>query len=414
MISKSIGNLRSRRYVWFVEVGATRSKKGAIIMLIERVNIYQISLYFTGDFSHSRRSGPFVDNIIVELISEEGEIRGYGEGAPRLYATGESQENAVMHVSHLAQKDSFPWRLDNVSQIWDFVDSLPDGREHNAAICAMEMALLDTLGKSQNRYLLEYFPRDFYTGKVYYGAATTLSNKERIMDLCHLIRDAGIKHLRIKMGKDFTQNREAIETVRSVFDNDCDLRIDPNGVWDRDLALQHIPLIEKHKVKVVEEPMEEEAPGFAQFAETLRSMDVLLMACQSASTLKDVERLVKKGYHNMVNVKLSRSGGFRRSLRIIELLRNNGLSFQIGANLGESGVLSAAGRVLSLLCGDAKYYDGSYDQFILRENITTQHVSFGHGGEAGPLDGPGLGVKVNNQSLERLSDPSTRITIKRV
>lgn len=381
--------------------------------MIDRIIVYKLHLLFTGDFSHSHKKEAFADNIIVEVITDQGGIRGYGEGAPRIYATGESQENAVMHVSHLAQKDSFPWRLDNVSQIWDFVDSLPDGREHNAAICAIEMALLDTLGKSQNRYLLEYFPRDFYTSKVYYGAATTLSNKERIMDLCNLIRNAGIKHLRVKMGKDFTQNREALETVRSVFDNDCDLRIDPNGVWDRDLAIQHIPLIEKHKVKVVEEPMAEEDPGFVQFAKTMRSMDVLLMACQSAPSLKDVERIINNGYYNMVNVKLSRSGGFRRSLRIIERLRNSGLSFQIGANLGESGILSAAGRVLSLLCSDAKYYDGSYDQFILKENITTEHVSFGHGGEAGPLGGPGLGVKVSTQNLERLSDPSTRITIKK-
>jgi len=272
---------------------------------------------------------------------------------------------------------------------------------------------LDALGNSQNRYLAEYFPKDFYTDKVYYGAAVTLTHQERVKEMCEFFHMLGLKHLKIKMSQDFQQNSETMEAVSSVLREGYEFRIDPNGIWDRDMAFQHIPLIEKHKVKVVEEPMTDDVPGFAQFAENLRSMDVLLMACQSAPTLEDVERIIKKGYHNMVNVKLSRSGGFRRSLKIIQHLRNKGLSFQIGANLGESGVLSAAGRVLSLLCGDAKYYDGSYDQFILKENITTEHVSFGHGGEAGPLNGPGLGVEVNRQTLERLTDPSNRITIKR-
>ncbi|MBW1674084.1 MAG: hypothetical protein JRJ45_10660 [Deltaproteobacteria bacterium] len=57
------------------------------------------------------------------------------------------------------------------------------------------------------------------------------------------------------------------------------------------------------------------------------------------------------------------------------------------------------------------YYDGSYDIFMLKENITTEHVSFGPGGEAGPLDGPGLGVAINKESLMRLSNGSPSITI---
>jgi len=105
----------------------------------------------------------------------------------------------------------------------------------------------------------------------------------------------------------------------------------------------------------------------------------------------------------MINVRLSKCGGFQNSFRIIDQLRTNGLSFQIGCQLGESGILSAAGRALGLLCRDAKYYDGSYDRFMLKENITTEHVSFGPGGEAGPLDGPGLGVKINKENLMRLS-----------
>jgi muconate cycloisomerase len=100
-------------------------------------------------------------------------------------------------------------------------------------------------------------------------------------------------------------------------------------------------------------------------------------------------------------------------LRIIDFLRKEDVPFQIACQLGESGLLSAAGRTLSLLCKDALYHDGSYDDFLLKENVTTQNVSFGHGGKAGPLGGVGLGVEVNGSSLRRLSGGVEAISFRR-
>ena len=380
-------------------------------MKIDTVNVYKISLPFTGDFSISRKKGSSANNIVVEVVADKGGIKGYGEGAPIRFVTGETQESAAKSASRFVQKDSFPWKLDNVSQIWDFIDSLPKGKEDNAAICAIETALLDALGKIQNKPIINYFSKDFYTSTVYYGAAIPLGNKLRIMELCELIRKLKINQLRIKMDKDFEQNREAVETVKLVFGDDYDLRIDPNGVWDRDLAFKHIPLITKYKVKVVEEPMSYLDPGFIEFVGLMKSYGVTLMACETVCTLEDLERIIKDDYYNMTNVKLCRSGGFRRSLRMIERIRSSRLSFQIGCTLGESGILSAAGRALSLLCKDAVYYDGSYDRFMVKENTTIEDVSFGRGGEAGPLDGPGLGVTINKESLMRLSNGSPSVTI---
>ena len=115
----------------------------------------------------------------------------------------------------------------------------------------------------------------------------------------------------------------------------------------------------------------------------------------------------------MINVRLSKCGGFHRSLAIIDFLRAQGLHFQIGCQLGESGLLSAAGRALALLCKDALYVDGSYDTLLLKENITLENVSFGPGGRAGPLAGPGLGVRVSRQQIERLNRGLARETLSR-
>jgi muconate cycloisomerase len=196
-----------------------------------------------------------------------------------------------------------------------------------------------------------------------------------------------------------------------MFAGDYDLRVDINCVWDRKLAFKHIPLIQKYNVKAIEQPMMPDDPDIADFAGLMQNIGVILMADESACSFKDVEKIVKEGYYKMINVRLSKCGGFKNSSRIIDYLRLNGIPFQVGCQLGESGILSAAGRVLCLLCRDAVYYDGSYDEFLLKENVTFENVSFGEEGKAGPLNSPGLGVAVSPQRLKNISYDSNMISI---
>ena len=380
-------------------------------MRINKVIIHQTKLPFSFDFSHSLRKRSYVNNVIVEIIAQQDEIIGYGEGAPRSYVTGESIESTVKSIHHFIKHDTFPRNLKDISQIWDFVDDITRGRDRNAAICALETALLDALGKSQNQHIIDYFSKDFITGSVYYGAPIPLDNNEKIMEICRLIKKMKINALRLKLGKNIEQNKTIFETVRSVFGEDYDLRIDINCAWDRKLAFMHIPLIQKYNVKAIEQPMMPEDPDIADFADLMQNIGVILMADESACSFNDVEKIVREGYYKMINVRLSKCGGFKNSFRIIDYLRSNGIPFQVGCQLGESGILSAAGRVLCLLCRDAVYYDGSYDEFLLKENVTFENVSFGEAGKAGPLNSPGLGVNVSPQRLKNMSYDCNMISV---
>ena len=382
-------------------------------MQIDKIRVHKVNLPFSFDFSHSLRRRSYVRNIVAEVIANQGEIAGYGEGAPRSYVTGESQESAVRSIHRFTQEAKFPWDLHDISQIWHFIDSLSRGKEHNAAICAIETALLDALGKHQRIHIAEYFPQSFFANIIYYGVGIPLGDKKSILELCRLIKSGEIHKLKLKMGKDIAQNMEIFEAVRRVFGDHYDLKIDVNGAWNSELAAKHLSLIRDYRVKVVEQPMMPGKPDIADFASHMKADGVALMADESACSLEDVKRVVKEGFYNMINVRLSKCGGFRKSFRIIDFLRRNEIPFQIGCHLGESGLLSAAGRALSLLCGDAAYYDGSYDEFLLKENITTEDVTFGPGGLAGPLNRPGLGVIVNRDSLDRLRFGAFPLTIVR-
>ena len=54
------------------------------------------------------------------------------------------------------------------------------------------------------------------------------------------------------------------------------------------------------------------------------------------------------------------------------------------------------------MCRDAVYFDGSYDEYLLKENITKQDVSFGLQGKAGLINGSGLGVDIDLHRLKGL------------
>ena len=359
---------------------------------------------FTGEFSHSLRKRLWVRNIVVILVDENGEILGCGEGAPRPYVTGETLETVEENIRYLTGREDFPGELETVDQIWRMIDALPATKEMNASICALEMALLDAFARYKKKRVLDLFAKDYYTDSINYGAAIPLGTEELVNHVCFKIKNLGINKLKLKLGRDYSHNRMLLTTVDRIFQDGYDLKADVNGVWTYKTGLQHIELINDYKVKILEQPMSPEDPEIAGLSSETKKYNIDLMADESACTLDDLYILSENRHYQMINIRVSKCGGLRRSLSMINYIRNSGMKFQIGCQLGESGLLSSAGRILSLLSNDSVYYDGSYDNLLLAENITDSDVSFSYGGKAYPLMGAGLGVNVNINKIRKMSE----------
>jgi len=372
-------------------------------MQIDAVHVYHVSLPFKDDFAIANRQSSASDIVVVEVVTGRKDVKGFGEGLPIKAVTGETAESVMARIGALCQSPAFPWQLDDLIQIWRFVDQLPQAKFDNTAVCALEMALLDAWGKEVNKSLVDLLPQGFRTQRIYYGAPITLGDKQKKRAVCQAIRAMGILHVRAKMSPSYDHNKDTFDVASEIFDDRCVLGIDPNGAWNREIAVRHLPLIRKHHVRVVEEPFTDKDEGFKTYAHQLRAAGISLMACESVPTLAEIKPIVTGTCYDRVNVKLCRSGGFRRALKMIAYLRANGLSFQLGCSTGESGILSAAGRALGLVNRDAITYDGSYDAFLLQTNTTCSDVTFGPGGEAGPLPEPGLGVVIDKKRLEHLA-----------
>ncbi len=88
------------------------------------------------------------------------------------------------------------------------------------------------------------------------------------------------------------------------------------------------------------------------------------------------------------------------------LAKANGLHCQLGAQVGETSLLTSAGLIFAALTGDGIYHEGAFGTRLLESDITDKPLQFSMNGllslqKIQSL--PGLGVEVNTDTLESLT-----------
>jgi L-alanine-DL-glutamate epimerase-like enolase superfamily enzyme len=136
---------------------------------------------------------------------------------------------------------------------------------------------------------------------------------------------------------------------------------------------------------------------------------VPVMADESLVTAEQAGRLIELGACDLFNIRISKCGGITGSLAIAKLAHDAGVQIQIGAQVGETGILSAAGRTLAAHVPALAFAEGSFGNWLLAEDITFENVAFGYGGRAPLLKTRGLSVTVKEDSLERFATKKTEL-----
>ena len=132
-------------------------------------------------------------------------------------------------------------------------------------------------------------------------------------------------------------------------------------------------------------------------------LGVPLMLDESLTSLSDAQQAIEKGTCDLFNIRLSKCGGFIPSLRIAAAAHRAGLGYQLGCQVGETGILSAAGRHFATSVAGIRYLEGSFDRFLVTERLTVEDLTFRRGGWAPALQGPGLGIQIDRSALERVT-----------
>ncbi len=361
--------------------------------------IYSLRIPFVESFSHSTKSRNFSDSFIVRLMMDDGTM-GYGEGVARPYVTGESVESSLNHIQQtlwpsIAQREFSkilpgPDPVDSLSQVYRAIpDNVTDGVvAFHAARAAVEIAIVDGILKRQQMSLAQILPPK--RTEVVYSGVITAGSIEKAEQHARHFKLFGIKQLKIKIGGADSVAR--VKAIRQIVGPDASLRIDANGDYNVASAIAMLTDLAPLNIASVEQPIPRGDP--IDLASVSRSSAIPIMADESLVTLDDARALIAANACDYFNLRLSKCGGIVRTLEMARLAADAGLRIQLGSQVGETAVLSAAGRHMAAYLDDIAFVEGSYGSLLLTEDIGKDSISFGHGGRAGLLRGHGLGVRV--------------------
>jgi L-alanine-DL-glutamate epimerase-like enolase superfamily enzyme len=386
-------------------------------MRIVSADIHALRIPFKIPFSHSLMSREFSDSIIVRLTGESG-VSGFGEGMPRPYVTGETVSSSLDHIRRVLLPQAVrhcrgEWGVgaDPLELMSGISHMLPDtGNDtviaFHAAKAAVEIALIDLLLKQSGKSLGDLIPPRKQS--VQYSAVITAGSADDARKISLKCREYGISQVKIKVGTGDDYGR--IAAVRDTLGGSVSLRVDANGAFDVKGAIALIKSIQALNIDSIEQPVPRGDVG--ALAEVRKNSPVPVMADESLITEEDASELIEKKGCDLFNLRISKNGGIFRTLRLANMAREAGIGFQLGCQVGETAILSAAGRHVAAHLNDVMFVEGSYGALLLEEDIADESVQFGYAGKAPLLEGIGLGIRVREEILKRYGSETISVEMR--
>lgn len=381
-------------------------------MRVVELTAFHVRIPLKKSIRHASHTRTSTDNVVVRCQLEDG-TEGFGEGVPREYVTGETIDSCLdlLCRSDLAVQLEPCHSFEEAAALAERLVLAPifgDDRQcqGNAARCAVELALLDAYGKCHQQPLSRivpllaeelHEPRDW----VRYSGAIMSAQGFKAKLAAWSMRVYRFRQVKVKVGIAGQNDIERLRVIRSRLGKKIDIRIDANEAWPPEHAAERIRELEPFGISSVEQPVAHDHVD--ALAEVRRQVSTPIMLDESLCGGVDATRAVASQTCDLFNLRLSKCGGFIRSLRLAQFARRAGLGCQLGCQVGETAILSAAGRHFAASVAGLRYVEGSYDGHLVREALGTTNLTFGWGGWARALAGPGLGVNVDPAALQRVT-----------
>ncbi|MCK9376335.1 MAG: hypothetical protein M0P73_09300 [Syntrophobacterales bacterium] len=369
-------------------------------MIIKKLDIWHLKLGFQSPIKHNLATHQGSDNIILRVTTEAG-IAGYGEGVPRAFVTGEVLEDSlsvlcqVLAPAVLARDFASPQAL--ASALKGLFQPLSVQR-CPGAFCALETALLDAAGRTWNMPIVDLIAPKLRTSLTY-SAVIPMMPQAQMTQLLQLVKMNHMHFVKLKVGTD--SDLEILRLAREHLGSEVDIRVDANSAWTPSEAIARLREMEPYQISAVEQPVAK--ADFAGLKQVSEAVSIPVIADESLCTEADARALIDLQACRIFNIRLSKCGGLAAATRIKQMAEAAGILCQLGCQVGETSILSAAGRHFALTVPHLVYAEGSFSPYLLTRDVVTQPVVFQGGGHAPELPGPGLGIEVMESALQDLA-----------
>jgi L-alanine-DL-glutamate epimerase-like enolase superfamily enzyme len=341
---------------------------------------------------------------LLVRVEAEGGVEGWGEatqGRPgNTYETLETM--TVMARSYFAPP-LIGMDLKNIGPVVQKLQQIRYGNPLSKA--AIETALFDALARHYRipLYLLlggPYRNEIALTG----GLGLDLGPKE-IVEQVRRLKKEGFSTFKLKIGqRDRSQDVARVRAVREEVGDEATIRVDGNGSYSFVEAREILNELVRFHIADAEQPL---ARGDLQsLAELRKAVGIPIAAQESVSTPEDVLAVARENAADLLKIKLTHIGGFKRALQVAAIADGCGLPVVVGQGSACTAILSAAEMHLHAALKNGQ--PGGEMTGFMRLGEQGPFGRIGYENAKAYLNSdPGLGLDIDRDFIESLALRST-------
>jgi len=338
--------------------------------------------------------------VVVQIVTDEGLV-GIGEcpgpTLPTIRTILEEELTQFLLDQDPLRVEWLVHRMEEFCRNWSRIGAY--------AISGIEMALLDLKGKALGVGVVDLLGGVCRRKLPVVGYLFIDEPEENARQALAFV-EAGFTELKLKVGRDFGQDHDTLAAIRDAVGLDIAIRIDANMMWSVPTAVKWIRGLEKFELQYVEQPVPDfDIDGLAQVR---RSVAVPIAADEACCDVRSALDLIRADACDVFVVYPSEAGGLTRARQIAALADAAGKWCVVGS-WAELGVATAANLHLA---GSSESFPFAVDTHypLQTEDILAEHLDMERGVADVP-SGPGLGIELDPEALDRLSQLSLRESV---
>lgn len=351
---------------------------------------------YTAHGELARRRG-----VLVALESAEGAV-GWGEATPPDGFGAESADACLEAVLRLCES-----LVTREARPAEALFGALDAREARApaARFGVETALLDLCARARGIGLAELLGEGRAPRRgVPVNALLTETAPARAAEEAARAVSRGFETLKLKVGAaEPDADRVRVTAVHEAVGGCADLRIDANGAWSCELAIEVLRKLDSLDLELAEQPVP--AGDVAGLARVRKAVLVPIAADESAADLATATRVIESQAADLLVLKPAVLGGLRAAAHLARRARAAGVRAFVTSAL-DGAIARAAALALAATLPDPLPACGLATGELLADDLGPGPEP-SHGVIHVP-DGPGLGAAPEPGALAALATGPTR------
>lgn len=333
---------------------------------------------------------------LVKVDTDEG-VSGFGSCS----GNGELIEFIVARILKPLLTGMDPTSID---EIWDKAYVRGGHKEFGTrgvgvvAMSGVDIALWDILGKVRGLPLYQLIGGKCRDKVPVYATALYPEEPSKVARRARDFADQGFQGVKIKVGFDLQQDVRIVRAVRRELGKDFMVMTDADQGYAVDVALEASKAFAESGVFWLEEPLfVEDIEGHARLREASKTP---IAVGENLHTCYAFENFVVRGAVDFLQPDVARAGGITEIRKIAALAAAH--KVPISFHTWGDAIALATSVHLSAAIQECMVMELDYTYNPLRAELLREPLEF-QNGYLYPPDGPGLGIEVKPDALQRFS-----------